>query len=176
MPSCKFFKGVLVPNFNKTFDRGLVLMTFQQSQETISTVGTKLHAWLNILGPGANVVMAKRRKRRGGISGGMIILHYFSRFQLQRYVDQGSNLQRCYPYGDFETPWQQRWRSLCPQNQPPSARLWVFPHFIVIMSFSTFNKCQYYFYCNVYFTSDCTMVLGSTHPLTEMSTRSISWG
>jgi hypothetical protein len=74
MPSLKFFKGVLVPNFNKTFGRGLVLMAVPRSQESFSTVGTKLSTWLNILRPGANIMAEGRKRRGGGIFRGMIAL------------------------------------------------------------------------------------------------------
>ena len=59
----------MVPNFNKTLYRGLVLMAVQQSEESFSIVGKKLCVCLKILGPGANVVIAERRNTRGGISG-----------------------------------------------------------------------------------------------------------
>jgi len=122
MPSLKFFKGVLVPNFNKTFGRGLVLMAVPQSQESFSTVGTKLSTWLNILRPGANV-MAEGRKRRGGgdISGDDCTISAIStcrdtwnKAQLSKHIIHTETLRR---RGNM------RWPSPCPQNRPPSARI-----------------------------------------------------
>jgi hypothetical protein len=44
-------------------------MAVQQSEESFSTVGKKLRDWLNIVRTGANVIMAERRRTRGGNSG-----------------------------------------------------------------------------------------------------------
>ena len=63
-----FFKGALLPNFNKMVERDLSIMWVQQLKDIFSIVLKNLGAWL-MLGLQANAVIAERCKSRRRKSG-----------------------------------------------------------------------------------------------------------
>lgn len=141
-----FFKGSLVPNFNNTFDLNLVLMAVQQSEEGFSTVGTNLHAWLNILGQGESVV------RRDGLIRGIIIYCTLPVVSSSRDTWTLDRLLKNF----IHTETLRHCGNSCGEVSVYKTNTFCstigFPTIFVILSFSVVDKCQYYFYCNVYLT------------------------